>query len=238
MSKVRLLLLSAVVALATVPALAQGPGGPGGGGPGGGGPGGGAMSPAFQKFMAQNKYKMQMRQQVRAIGEIDRNPATRLSPAQAKQLLAVLKPWTAKDKMTEEDAKGIMRSVKKTMNARQLNAMAQVKPGRGGGFGGGRPGGGFGGPGGGGGFGGPGGGGPGGGGPGGGGGFAGRPGGGPGGPGGRPRFDPSRMKDPNFLSTKVDPNAPFTSRRAEGNKRMIAMLEARAHGGGAATAKR
>jgi hypothetical protein len=68
------------------------------------------------------------------------------------------------------------------------------------------------------------------------------PGGGPGGPGGGPggggrRFDPSRMKDVNFLSTKADPNNPRGSRRVEGNKRMIAMLEAKARGG-SATAKR
>src|SRR2546430_10964087 len=115
------------------------------------------------------------------------------------------------------------------MTAKQLTAMGNVKPqrgfgGGGGGFGG-RPGGGPGGPG----------------------GFGGRPGGGPGGPGGpggagrgpgggRP-FDMSRMKDANFLSTKVDPKSPWTSRRADGNKRMMAMLEARAHGG-SATAKR
>jgi hypothetical protein len=181
------------------------------------------MPPQMQKYMAQNKYKMQMRQQIRAINEINRNPATALTSAQAKQLLTVLKPWTAKPKMTEEDAKGIMRSVKKVMTARQLTAMGNVKPGR---MGGGRPGGGPGGPGGG---------------PG---GFSGRPAGG--GPGGGPRagggpggrgFDPSRMKDVNFLSTKVDPKNPRGSRRAEGNKRMIAMLEAKARGG-SATAKR
>jgi len=45
------------------------------------------------------------------------------------------------------------------------------------------------------------------------------------------------MKDANFLSTKGDPSSPFGNRRAEGNKRMIAMLEARAHGA-KATAKR
>ena len=45
------------------------------------------------------------------------------------------------------------------------------------------------------------------------------------------------MKDANFLSTKVDPKNPRSSRRAEANKRMIATLEARARGG-SATAKR
>jgi hypothetical protein len=45
------------------------------------------------------------------------------------------------------------------------------------------------------------------------------------------------MKDVNFLSTKTDPNQPWTSRRAERNKRMIATLEAKAKGA-SATAKR
>jgi hypothetical protein len=214
MKNVRLALGGALLAL-TVSVAAQVPGG---GPPGGGG----GMPPQMQKFMAQNKYKMQMRQQIRAINEINRNPATAITSAQAKQLLGILKPWTTKPKMTEEDAKGIMRSVKKVMNARQLTAMGNVKPQRGFG-GGGRQGGGPGGPGGGPGA------------------FGGRPGGGPGGPGGPggggPRFDPNRMKDMNFLSTKADPNNPRTSRRVEGNKRMIAMLEAKARGG-SATAKR
>jgi hypothetical protein len=217
MKKVRLLIVGALLSLAVMPVFAQAPGG----GPGGGG----GMPPAMQKFMEQTKYKRQMRQQLRAVAEINRNPNTALSPAQAKQLLAVLRPWTSKPKMTEEDAKGIMRSVKKVMTPRQLTALGNVKPQRGGGFGGGRPGGGPGGPGGGG-F-----------------GRAGGPGGGPGGPGGGGggrRFDPARlaaMKDANFLSTKADPKDPRASRRVEANKRMIAMLEARARGG-ATTAKR
>jgi hypothetical protein len=209
--KVTLILTGALLSLTVVPAIAQGPGGPGG-------PGGGGMPPQFQKLMEQMKYRRQMRDQLRAISEINRDPSTAVKPVQAKQLLAILKPWTTKDKMSEEDAKGIMRSVKKVMTARQLTAMGNVKPQqRGFGGGGGRPGGGPGG------------------------GFGGGPGRGPGGPGGgpggRPRFDLARMKDANFLSTKVDPSSPFGSRRAEGNKRMIAMLEARAHGG-SATAKR
>jgi hypothetical protein len=201
--------------LAGLPVLAQAP--PGGGGPGGGG--GFQMSPEMQKFREQNKYKFQMQQQLRAISEINRDPTTAITSSQAKQLLAVYRPWTTKPKMTEEDAKGIMRSVKKVMTSKQLTAMGNVKPQRRGGGGPGGPGG-----------------------PGGGqGGFnrAGGPGGpgGPGGQGGRPRPNLSQMKDPNFLSTKVDPNSPWTSRRADRNKRMIAMLEAKAKGG-SATAKR
>src|SRR5687768_16727932 len=130
MKTVKLVVAGALLALA-VSVAAQVPGGAPGGG--------GGMPPQMQKYMAQNKYKMQMRQQIRALNEINRNPATALTSGQAKQLLTVLKPWTVKPKMTEEDAKGIMRSVKKVLTSRQLTAMGNVKPGRG--FGGGRPGG-------------------------------------------------------------------------------------------------
>jgi hypothetical protein len=214
--KVTLVLAVVGLSLAALPVMAQGPGGFGG-------PGGGGMPPQMQKLMEQMKYRRQMRDQLRAINEINRDPSTAVTPVEAKKLLVILKPWTTKDKMTEEQAKGIMRSVKGVMTPRQLTAMGNVRPQRG--FGG-RPGGG-----------------PGGrpGAPGGPGGFAGRPGGGPGGPGRGPGggrgFNLARMKDANFLSTKSDPSSPFGSRRAEGNKRMLAMLEARAHGA-KATAKR
>jgi hypothetical protein len=200
-----LILAGALLSLTVVPAIAQGPGGPGG-------PGGG-MPPEMQKLMEQMKYRRQMRGQLRAISEINRDPSTAVSPTQAKQLLAIVKPWTTRDKMSEEDAKGIMRSVKKIMTPRQLTAMGNVKQPQRGFGGGGRPGGG----------------GPGG--PGGGFGRAGGGPGGPGGPGGARRFDPSRMKTANFLSTKTDPNNPGTSRRVESIKQMLTMLETRAHGG-------
>jgi hypothetical protein len=212
MVKARFILAGVVLALAAgCPlgvAFAQGPGGP---------EGGAGMPPQVQKFMEATKYKRQLRNQFRAIEELNRDPSTAVNPTQAKQLLAILKPWTTRDTMTEEQAKGLILKVKGVMKARQLTAMGNYKPPQRGGFGGGggRPGGGPGGPGG----------------PGG--GFAGRPGGpgGPGGPvGGRRQFDFNRMKTANFLSTKVDPNNPGSQRRAESNQRMIAMLEGRAHG--------
>src|SRR5262249_32661763 len=127
--RVTIILTGALLSLVVLPAMAQAPGGPGG-------PGGGGMPPQWQKFRAPTKYRRQMRNQLRAIGEITRDPTTAITPAQAKQLLAIVKPWTTKDKMSEEEAKGIMRSVKKVMTAKQLTAMGNVKePQRG--FGGG-----------------------------------------------------------------------------------------------------
>jgi hypothetical protein len=223
----------AVLALAMAvprPATAQAPGGAPGGGPGGPG---GARSAEFQKFRDQHKYTFQLQRMLRGINELDKDSATALTQPQAKQVLAVLKPWQTKPKMTQDDAKNVMKSVKKVLTTRQLNALSRVQdrgPGGRGGPGGGGPGGG--------GFGGPPGGGPGGGGPGGG-GFGGPPGGGPpggpranggGGQGGRRRFDPATMKNFNPLLTKADPNNPFSSRRVERNKRMFAELQARASG--------
>jgi hypothetical protein len=46
----------------------------------------------------------------------------------------------------------------------------------------------------------------------------------------------SAMRDANILSTQVDPDMPWGSRRAEANQRLIAMLEDRARGGGTSAA--
>jgi hypothetical protein len=226
----------AVLALAMAaprPAAAQAPGG----GPGGGSPGGGGMA-AFQKFREQHKYTFQLTRMLRGMNELDKDSATALTQPQAKSVLAVLKPWQTKPKMTQDDAKKVMKGIKAVLTSRQLNALSRVQDRGFGGGGRGGPGGGPGGGGpGGGGFGGPPGGGPGGGGPGGG-GFGGPPGGGPGGGGpgggggrgGGRRFDPATMKNFNPLLTKADANSPFASRRVERNKRMFAALEARASG--------
>jgi hypothetical protein len=175
--------------------------------------------PAVQERRAPSPSRRQLRLQLRALMEVNRDPATAITPDQAKQLLAVLKPWTTKGKMTEEESRTILRSVQQVMTPRQLSAMAQVRPQRGRGFRG--PGG-----------------------------PEGRPDqfrgpGGPEGPrrrrgeGGPPPFDPARMsamRDANILSTQVDPDMPWGSRRAEANQRLIAMLEDRARGGGTSAA--
>src|ERR1700693_989575 len=107
------LLLSALMAASLVtPVLAQGPGGPGG-------PGGGGMDPALrakmQKYMDQAKNHMKLGQMVRGIQELDKDKATALKPAQAKQLLAIVKPWQSKDKMTEDQAKSAIISIQKVL---------------------------------------------------------------------------------------------------------------------------
>ena len=62
---IRVRLMTAALLLLAAPVLAQGP------------------PPEFRKMMAQMQYRRQLRAQIRAIEEIDRDPATALSPAQA-----------------------------------------------------------------------------------------------------------------------------------------------------------
>jgi hypothetical protein len=172
--------------------------------------------PGVRERMSQDSPKRQLRQQLRSLAELDRDPAVALDPAQATQLLALLKPWSTKSKMTEEEAGTISRSVEKVMTAEQLKAMAQIQAQSRTRFGG--PGG-----------------------PGGRGGPGGPPGwfpglgngngsGPPGAPGYPPPFDPARMRamrDANVLSTRADPDMPWSSRRVEANRRLIKLLETR-----------
>lgn len=173
-------------------------------------PGGGGFAQMREKY----KYTFQLMQTVRHIGEIDKDPKYTLSPAQAKQVLAVLQPLRSKPKLTQDQAKSALIGLKKIFNVQQLNAMARIKDRRPGGPGGqGRPGGGMG-------MGGPGGG-------------QGRPGGfgGPGGPGGnRPRFDPNKMKDFNPFYAKVKADDPMAAGRAKRTNEFFASLQSKASG--------
>jgi hypothetical protein len=187
--------------------------------------------PAVSDRTAPGSSKRQLRRQLRTLAELDRDPAVALSRPQAEQLLVLLKPWTTTSKMTEAEAGAIHRSVEKVLTPKQIKAIAQLQDQRDRRFNG--PGGPGAGPGG---FPGPGNpyaspppgypydprppGDP----------YRSRP---PGGGAGPPRFDPARvnaMRDANILSTKEDPDMPWTSRRVQANKRLIALLEARARG--------
>jgi hypothetical protein len=194
--------------------------------PGGGGPGGGfnpGMMRQFQQFREKHKYAFQLSGWLGALGRAHSEPGAAISASQAKRLIAVISPWSHKPEMSEDQAKGVMKSVKGVLTLNQLNAIAKIQAeqrqrmggGGRGGFGGGG-GGGFGGGGGGGGFrpggGGPGGGGPGGGGPGGGGGF--RPGGG--GPGGGRPFQ---------MPNKINPLSVDNQFGGQRNKQFLAALQ-------------
>src|SRR5947208_2432536 len=119
---IRVRFVTAALMLLAAPVLAQGPppGGPRGGPP-----------PEFRKMMAQMQYRRQMRNQLRAIDEMNHDPAAALSPAQARQLLGIVKPWTTKPRMTEQDAQWIMRSIRKVLTSRQATIVANARPPRG-----------------------------------------------------------------------------------------------------------
>jgi hypothetical protein len=203
--------------------------------PGGGGAGG--FDPAaMEKFRAEMDKARKARQNVsnlsmtlRVVPDMEKNPQTALTKAQAKQIKTVLDPWKTKPTMTDDQAKAIMKQLKFTPAQIKLVATKQTEMrNRMGGGGGGRPGGG--------GFGG-GGGRPGGGGPGGG----GRPGGGFGGGGGRPGgggpggggFDMKmiidNMKKPtNPLNPASIPDSPFKERMTKPIIEALKLIDAKA----------
>lgn len=163
-------------------------------------PGAGQMSPqaqakmqAWRKWNDNHKNIGAVQRTLRGIGELNRDPKTALTPAQAQKILAALKPWRTKPKMTDEQASKLNKQITAPLTIAQLKKLASM-PRRGGGMmGGGR---------------GPGGGGPGGGGA--------RTGGGPGGNGPRRAFDPSRIPNP----AEYNPINPATSPMAKGNPEM------------------
>lgn len=227
----KILLPLAAVAFMAGSAHAQG-GGPGGGG--GGSfmanlpPAARAKMDAWRKFNENHKNYRQLGQTMRAIGEMDKDPKTKVTKDQAKKIMAAVQPWSSKPTMTDDQALAVNKKITAALNLTQIKKMAtlaQQQPRWGGGGGGGRPGGG-------GGFGGPGGGGP----PGGGGGFGGgRPGGGgPGGGGaggGRGGFDPASMPDPkeyNPLNPATYPSGRMGERQKQRFTEFMTMLKTRA----------
>lgn len=209
--------------LSPLASFAQGPGGQGG-------PGGFQMTPEMQanmqkmrKFRDDNKHVFELGQTLRAFEDMDKDPKTKFTPAQAKTILAVVNKWKTKPAINNEQATQINKDLTKSLSMAQIKALAAAasrrggggggggRPGGGGGFGGGQggPGGGGGRPGGGGGQGGPGGG--------------GRPGGG-GGAWKMPELKPFNPLNPD---TGFSRNKEMAKRRMS---EMTAMLAARAAG--------
>ena len=79
-------------------------------------------------FRDKYKYTFQLTQMVTHIGEIDKDKKYTLKPAQAKAILAVLKPLRTQPKLTQDQAKTALVKLKKPLTATQLNAMARIKP--------------------------------------------------------------------------------------------------------------
>ena len=176
---------------------------------------------AWRKWREAHKYTFQLTSTLRALQDIDKDPKTKLAPAQAKKILAVLQPYRNKPKMTQDDAKNALKGIKAALNVNQLNAIARIEAerrnrrGGPGGMGGGgmgmRPGG-----------------------------TGGQPGGAPGArPGGAPGAggapgggfrmpDPSQMKD--FNPFKPDTSTPFGQQAADRWNQFFKGLQQRASG--------
>jgi len=183
------------------------------------GAGGFQMTPEMQKRMEEfrkwreaHRYTFQLTSTLRGLEVLDRDAKTKLTPAQAKKILAVLQPLRNEPKLTQDKAKNALKQIKAVLTVNQLNALARYEADRrnrrggpGGGGMGMRPGG----------MGGPG----------------GAPGARPGGPGGaRPQMpNPSQMKD--FNPFKPNPQlGPFGQRAAEYWDSFFKGLQQRASG--------
>lgn len=186
----KIIALAVFAMLVATTAYAQGPGGDGSG--------------QFAAFREQHKYTFQLMQMVRHIGDINRDPKYALTQVQAKRVLAVLKPLRSKSKLSQDQAKQALKSLKVIFTVAQLNAMARIKaPKRmsGGQRPGGGPPGGF---------------------------------GGQGAPGGNrpagPRMDSAQMKDFNPFYAKVSKSDPRSAFGAKRWNDFFSKLEAKAKG--------
>lgn len=192
-----LLVLAATVAV-SASALAQGPGG-------------GSMPPEIQKMMGEfqkmrNSPKGKLGVTVRALGEFNGDPKTKITKAQATKILALFAPWKSKPTMSQDDAGKLNKAVTSTFTIAQIKKQATMgqgggRPG-GGGMGGGRPGGG------------------------------GMGGGRPGAGGGMGNFDPKKMMDgikksanANPLNPASYPDSPFKQRMVDGFNKLVSELK-------------
>ncbi|MBC7807066.1 MAG: hypothetical protein H7145_13055 [Akkermansiaceae bacterium] len=130
--------------LSPMAALAQGPGG------GQGGPGGGfQMTPEMRanmdkmrKFRENNKQVFALSQTLRAFDDMETDPKTKFTPAQAKTILAVVNKWKGKPSLTNEQATQINKELTKSLSLPQIKKLAAAANRRGGWGGGGGQGGG------------------------------------------------------------------------------------------------
>lgn len=101
-----------LVAAPGIPTVqAQGPGGPGG-------PGGGGMR-------NRNSPKMRLGGLWRGIGEIEKSN-TPLTKAQAKKVVALVRPWGSRPKMTDGQAKSLYMGLNNVLTAQQKNQLDKM----------------------------------------------------------------------------------------------------------------
>lgn len=196
-----LLPLVATVAL-TATVQAQAPGGR---------PGGPPPSPAMMaKFQAWRHFRdthknvSALQQSLRAIGQMEKDPKTKLNKKQAHAVLAVINKWKSKPALTDAQAREVNTQLTAPLSLAQIKQIAIAGERRRGGPGGGGPGGG----------------GPGGGGPGG----ARR--GGPGGPGGGGRMNPASFPSPREYNPLNPATSPMTRGVDRAKKEMHELMSA------------
>ena len=146
----RLFVSAAAVVAALLPGAAFAQGGGGGGfDPANMPPEMRAAMEKMRKFRDQNKQVFALGQTVRALPEIDKDPKTKFTSAQAKTMLTVINKWKTKPSLTNEQATQVNKDLTKAMTIPQIKKLAAEASrrgswggGRGGqGSGGGRPGG-------------------------------------------------------------------------------------------------
>lgn len=81
----------------------------------------------FRKWREAHKYTFQLTSTLRGLEMLDRDAKTKLTPAQAKKILAVLQPLRNKPKMTQDDAKKALKQIKAALTVNQLNALARFE---------------------------------------------------------------------------------------------------------------
>ena len=113
--------------------------------------GGGQMPPeiqakikAWQHWREAHKHVSNLQMMLMQLREVDKEPGTQLTKAQAGKILPVMQSWRHKPTMSEDQAEQVSRQISSVLTDKQLKKMATIQPFRmrGGGPGGGRPGGG------------------------------------------------------------------------------------------------
>ena len=117
---------------------------------------GGGMPPeiaakikAWGKWREAHKGISNVQTLVYQVEQLDKQPGFELNKQQASKLLGVIKPWRNKPEMSDDQAKGVMKSVTGMLSDKQVKKLTTIQPPwarqGGGGGGGARPGGGAGG---------------------------------------------------------------------------------------------
>jgi hypothetical protein len=159
----------------------------------------GGMPPEFQKMMGEfqkmrNSPKGKLGTTLRALGEFNGDPKTKLTKPQATKILGLLTPWKPKTGMSQDEAAALNKQITGTFTLAQIKKQATMGAQGGMGGGGGRPGGGMGG---------------------------GRPGGGMGGPGGGGMPDPKKMMEGLKKSQAANPINPMSYPESPWRQRMV-----------------